>query len=31
MRIELEKKRIEFNGDNQLYQIELAMTKEAEN
>jgi hypothetical protein len=31
MELELEKKRLEFQGDNQLYQIELAIKKEAEN
>lgn len=31
MELELEKKRLEFHGDNELYQIELAIKKEAEN
>jgi hypothetical protein len=31
MSLELDKKRLEFNGDQELYQIELAIKKEAEN
>jgi len=31
MKIELEKKRLQFRGDNQMYEIELKMKKEAEN
>jgi len=31
MQIELEKKRLQLNGDNELYIVELAIKKEAEN
>lgn len=30
MSIELQKKRLQFNGDNELYEIELRIKKEAE-